>query len=88
MRKSYHEAINSKVVFQNNVISWFKNNKRTLPWRDKRDKFNYPYRVMVSEFMLQQTVVKTVIPFFNKFIKKWRDLKSLSQASEEELLLH
>ena len=88
MHKSYHEAINSKVVFQNNVISWFKNNKRTLPWRDKSDKSNYPYRVMVSEFMLQQTVVKTVIPFFNKFVKKWHDLKSLSQASEEELLLH
>ena len=88
MHRSYHEAINSKVVFQNNVISWFKNNKRILPWRDKRDKSNYPYRVMVSEFMLQQTVVKTVIPFFNKFIKKWHDLKSLSQASEEELLLH
>ena len=88
MRKFYHEAINSKVVFQNNVISWFKNNKRILPWRDKCDKSNYPYRVMVSEFMLQQTVVKTVIPFFNKFIKKWHDLKSLSQASEEELLLH
>ena len=88
MHKSYHEAINSKGIFQNNLISWFKKNKRTLPWRDKSSKTNYPYRVMVSEFMLQQTVVKTAVPFFNRFIKKWHDLKSLSMASEEELLIY
>ena len=88
MHKSYHEAINSKGIFQNNLILWFKKNKRTLPWRDKSSKTNYPYRVMVSEFMLQQTVVKTAIPFFNRFIKKWHDLKSLSMASEEELLIY
>ena len=88
MHKSYHEAINSKGIFQNNLILWFKKNKRTLPWRDKSSKTNYPYRVMVSEFMLQQTVVKTAVPFFNRFIKKWHDLKSLSMASEEELLIY
>ena len=88
MHKSYHEAINSKEIFQNNLISWFKKNKRALPWRDKSSKTNYPYRVMVSEFMLQQTVVKTAIPFFDRFIKKWHDLKSLSMASEEELLIY
>jgi len=88
MNKAYHDVINSKVIFQNNLISWFKNNKRTLPWRDKSDKSNYPYRVMVSEFMLQQTVVKTVIPFFNRFVHKWQNVKSLSRASEDELLKH
>ena len=88
MNKAYHDVINSKVIFQNNLISWFKNNKRTLPWRDKSDKSNYPYRVMVSEFMLQQTVVKTVIPFFNRFVHKWQNVRSLSRASEDELLKH
>jgi A/G-specific adenine glycosylase len=43
---------------------------------------------MVSEFMLQQTVVKTVIPFFNRFVHKWQNVRSLSRASEDELLKH
>ena len=88
MHKSYHEAINSKAIFKNSLIKWFQKNKRDLPWRDKRDKLNYPYRVMVSEFMLQQTIVKTAIPFFNKFIDKWSTLVSLSKASEEEILMY
>ena len=86
MNNSYHDVINSKVIFQNNLISWFKNNKRSLPWRDKRDKSNYPYRVMVSEFMLQQTVVKTVIPFFNRFIKNLPSINSLAKVSEKRLI--
>ncbi|MBU79633.1 MAG: hypothetical protein CMD29_05880 [Flavobacteriales bacterium] len=88
MNKFYHEAINSKVIFQNSLIAWFKKNKRDLPWRDKSDKRNYPYRIMVSEFMLQQTTVKTVIPYFNKFIDKWNNIESLSKASEDELLMY
>ena len=88
MNKFYHEALNSKVFFRNRIILWFKRNQRNLPWRNKKDKSNYPYRVLVSEFMLQQTVVKTAIPYFNKFLKKWPDIKALSRAKENEILLY
>ena len=88
MDKFYHEALISKVFFRNRVISWFKRNQRDLPWRIKKDKSNYPYRVLVSEFMLQQTVVKTVIPYFNRFIIKWPNIEALSKAKENEILIY
>ena len=69
--------------FSSNVTAWYKSNGReALPWR----KNITPYRVWISEIMLQQTQVKTVIPFFNIFIKKYPNLKSLSNASEENIL--
>ena len=69
--------------FSSNITAWYKSNGReALPWR----KNISPYRVWISEIMLQQTQVKTVIPFFNIFIKKYPNLKSLSNASEENIL--
>jgi A/G-specific adenine glycosylase len=61
---------------------WFQNHKRDLPWR--RD--THPYRVWVSEVMLQQTQVQTVIPYFKHWMEKFPSLKHLSQAKEEEVL--
>ena len=52
------------------ILYWYDNNKRTLPWRKKVSKKRQEYFTLVSEFMLQQTQVKTVIPFFNNFILK------------------
>ena len=57
--------------FSENLISWYKKNKRNLPWRKNVNDENYPYKVMVSEFMLQQTGVSTVIPYFENFINRW-----------------
>ena len=51
--------------FQNDLISWFYKEQRELPWRQDQD----PYKVWVSEIMLQQTRVDTVIPYFNRFIE-------------------
>ena len=68
------------------IICWYDNNKRTLPWRVK---FNSPkklYYRLLSEFMLQQTQVKTVIPYFNKFKKEIKSLKKLSSTSERKVL--
>ncbi len=65
------------------LVSWFEKNQRELPWRKSRD----PYRVLVSEIMLQQTQVKTVIPYFEKFVKQFPSLKSLKSATEQEILL-
>ena len=69
-----------------NILAWYDNNKRTLPWRvDKNHKHKLYYRLL-SEFMLQQTQVKTVIPYFSKFLKHYPTLKSLSQAQERAIL--
>ena len=68
------------------IITWYDNNKRTLPWRVP---FNSPQKLyyrLLSEFMLQQTQVKTVIPYFQRFIKEIKNLKKLSTTSERKIL--
>ncbi|HWO97891.1 MAG TPA: A/G-specific adenine glycosylase [Bacillus sp. (in: firmicutes)] len=68
--------------FQDDLISWFEQEQRILPWREDQD----PYKVWVSEVMLQQTRVDTVIPYFNNFIQKFPSLESLANADEEKVL--
>ena len=58
-------------AFQQDLISWFEAEQRNLPWRENKD----PYRVWVSEIMLQQTRVDTVIPYFNRFISWFPTLR-------------
>ena len=68
------------------ILAWYDNNKRQLPWRvSKKSPKKLYYRVL-SEFMLQQTRVKTAIPYFNKFVKKYKTLKALSKSNEREVL--
>ena len=65
------------------VVEWYiAHGRHNLPWRKQVS----PYRIWISEIMLQQTQVKTVVPYFNKFIKKYPNLKQLSEASEDEIL--
>tara|TARA_B100001109_G_scaffold239611_1_gene222276 strand:+ start:1639 stop:2682 length:1044 start_codon:yes stop_codon:yes gene_type:complete len=69
--------------FSDSVIAWYKlNGRRNLPW-----KVNDPYKIWISEIMLQQTQVKTVIPYYLNFIKKFPDIKSLSKAKLDDLML-
>ena len=70
----------------NNILKWYDNNKRNLPWRKKTSTKNREYFTLVSEFMLQQTQVKTVIPYFENFIKNFPNLKSLATANEQKIL--
>ena len=70
----------------NKVLKWYDNNKRKLPWRKKTSTKNREYFTLVSEFMLQQTQVKTVIPYFENFIKNFPDLKSLAKSSDQKIL--
>src|SRR4051812_34155351 len=65
-----------------NLGEWFERQKRVLPWRDEPT----PYRVWISEIMLQQTQVVTVVPYFERFIAKFPDVRSLARASEDEVL--
>ena len=53
-----------------NILKWYDLNKRSLPWRKNVSKEKRQYNTLISEFMLQQTQVATVIPYFNKFVKE------------------
>ncbi len=70
----------------NKILNWYDNNKRDLPWRRKISRVQKEYFTLVSEFMLQQTQVKTVIPYFENFILKIPDLKSLSRVRDDKLM--
>ena len=64
------------------ILTWFDIAKRDLPFRNNKN----PYNIWVSEIMLQQTKVETVIPYYNNWIKKYPDIVSVSKASESDLL--
>ena len=68
------------------ILHWYDNNKRVLPWRKHVSKIQIQSYTLVSEFMLQQTQVKTVIPYFNNFINKIPNLKKLSNVSDIRLM--
>ncbi|MDB4157575.1 A/G-specific adenine glycosylase [Candidatus Pelagibacter sp.] len=70
------------------ILNWYDNNKRSLPWRVRCSTEKKEYFTLVSEFMLQQTQVKTVIPYFNNFLKYIPNLQSLAKISEAKLLKH
>ena len=64
--------------------AWYHAGRRTLPWREEAT----PYRVWISEIMLQQTQVATVIPYFERFVARFPNVNALAEASEEEVLAH
>ncbi len=68
------------------ILNWYDNNKRILPWRKHLTKKQKQYFTLVSEIMLQQTQVKTVIPYFNNFIKKIPNLKRLAKINDRKLM--
>jgi A/G-specific adenine glycosylase len=70
------------------ILNWYDNNKRSLPWRVRCSTKKKEYFTLVSEFMLQQTQVKTVIPYFNNFLKNIPNFQSLAKVSETKLLKH
>ena len=63
-------------IISNSLIEWFKDNGRDLPWRHTRD----PYKILVSEIMLQQTNVDIVIPIYKAFLKKFPTIKDLAKS--------
>jgi A/G-specific adenine glycosylase len=76
----------SRSILTNKILYWYDNNKRKLPWRKKISQTKREYYTLVSEFMLQQTQVATVIPYFNNFIKNIPDINSLAKINQSELL--
>lgn len=68
--------------FSDKIVEWYLQNKRNLPWRETID----PYRIWLSEIILQQTRVNQGLPYYLKFIEQFPDVKALAAASEEEVL--
>jgi len=69
-------------VIQPSLLEWFRKKKRDLPWRKTRD----PYPIWISEIMLQQTQVKTVVPYYERWMKTFPTVKKLSGASLSRVL--
>ena len=76
------QIIEDKVGFRESLLSWYQAEKRDLPWR----RTSNPYYIWVSEVMLQQTRVDTVIPYYERFITKYPTMEILAAAEQDELL--
>jgi A/G-specific adenine glycosylase len=68
--------------FTDSFLAWYETNARELPWRSQQS----PYRTWISEIMLQQTQVDTVIPYFTGWMARFPDIKTLAEADEQEVL--
>src|SRR5215470_7421569 len=68
------------------LLAWYDRHRRALPWRARPGKRSDPYRVWLSETMLQQTTVKAVAPYYARFLARWPDLDALAAASLDEVL--
>ena len=72
----------ARQVFRRRLLRWYRRNGRDLPWRDTRD----PYRILVSEIMLQQTQVDRVLPKYHEWLDRYPSLESLAAAPEAEVI--
>lgn len=68
-------------AFQRRLLAWYRVHQRKLPWRETRD----PYKILVSEIMLQQTQVERVMPKYQQFLKRYPTVEALAQAKTAEL---
>ena len=75
-----------ELIITNKILNWYDIHKRTLPWRKKTSLKKKQYYTLVSEFMLQQTQVATVIPYFNRFIKHIPNLEALAKYDDKKLI--
>ena len=79
MRAAVHDAATP-------LLAWYDSSRRDLPWRYPPGVKADPYRVWLSEIMLQQTTVKAVIPYFERFLARWPSVSALACASEDDVL--
>ncbi|NNL08971.1 MAG: A/G-specific adenine glycosylase [Croceitalea sp.] len=70
------------MVFSEKILNWYHQNKRNLPWRNTKD----PYKIWLSEIILQQTRVAQGMPYYKKFVKEYPTVEHLAQAKEEQIL--
>ncbi len=72
----------SSLTFRKQLLDWFRQFQSDLPWRRTKD----PYRIWISEIMLQQTRVAAVIPYYERFLARFPDVRALAEAPQEEVL--
>jgi A/G-specific adenine glycosylase len=77
-----HKIIDETTNFPSKLINWYRDNKRDLPWRTHRD----PYKIWLSEIILQQTRVAQGLAYYEKFIKHYPSVNDLARASEDKVL--
>lgn len=82
MRRAPPFPPRSPEKFRETLLAWFRINRRALPWRGSRDA----YRVWVAEIMLQQTRIAAVLPYYERFLTRFPDVRVLAEAREEEVL--
>ncbi len=84
MRECESTMLNGRelATFRKQLLNWFHEFRRDLPWRRTRD----PYRIWLSEIMLQQTRVVAAIPYYGRFLERFRDVRALAAAPQEEIL--
>lgn len=80
MNNGTHQQLDTDL--QQALLRWYDENRRDLPWRRERD----PYRIWVSEIMLQQTRVDTVIPYYERFLARFPDAATLAAAADDDVL--
>ena len=76
----------SKQTPATSLLAWYDRHRRVLPWRAPKGERQDPYRVWLSEIMLQQTTVQAVGPYFLKFLKRWPNVKAMAAAEQDEVL--
>lgn len=84
MKNESKNSVLNREVVHNQLYKWYEQNKRVLPWRETSD----PYKIWISEIILQQTRVEQGMPYYMRFIDHFPDLLSLANASEDEVLLY
>jgi A/G-specific adenine glycosylase len=81
-----HVSSAPATAFQQALLKWYDRDRREFPWRARPGEAADPYRVWLSEVMLQQTTTKAVIPYFNDFCERWPDVAALARAPREEVM--
>lgn len=82
--KNTLNVLKTLIIDQSDLINWYDQNRRELPWRKHKDA----YKIWISEVMLQQTTVAAVVPYYEKFISRFPTVHSLAKAKEEDVLEH
>src|SRR3977135_1569298 len=78
------ETAQSRTARVRRLLAWYDRHRRTLPWRPRPGEPADPYRVWLSEIMLQQTTVAAVAPYYLAFLKRWPTVKGLEAAAVAE----
>lgn len=76
----------NKILWTEELLAWYDKNQRIFPWRKHDNFMPKPWQIWISEVMLQQTTVQTVLPRYQEFMKKWPSFEKLAQASEDDIL--